>query len=202
MSEMNQEKHTKGSGRLSGIRLVIPFFVVLGLLTVVSFIIPLRPTVSYEEKRELAKFPEFSWSALVSGDYFDDITTWFSDTFPGRQKWVNVSDQMKSLYGYSEITIEGSLEAVGDEIPVADEIPAPTQPEPPVEQETAVEETEGQETTAPAQTEPEETQSAQWGGVDAGENGTVSQGDFVIAQGMDGLGIKIDHGGSFLEGVK
>ena len=66
----------------TGIRLVIPFLVVLAVLTVVSFIIPLRPTQSQMEKRNLAQFPEFSWEALAEGSYFDDITTWFSDTFP------------------------------------------------------------------------------------------------------------------------
>ena len=56
-----------------GIGYVIPFFVVMAVLTVVSFIIPLRPTVSYIEKRSLAEFPEFSMEAFTSGDYFDDF---------------------------------------------------------------------------------------------------------------------------------
>ena len=77
MSEKKQEKEQKDSG----LRLVIPFFVVLAVLTVVSFILPLRPTRSQMEKRNLAEFPAFSVEALVSGDYFDDISTWFSDTF-------------------------------------------------------------------------------------------------------------------------
>lgn len=157
----------KNPDRTPGFKYAIPFLATLGLLTVISFIIPLRPTVSYEEKRELAKFPEFSVEALVSGDYFDDITTWFSDTFPGRQKWVDVSDSMKSLYGYSEITIEGALDTVGDSIPVQMEVPAPTKP---AKQETpAVEETVAEET--PEETEPAGTESTEptgWGGVDAG----------------------------------
>ena len=45
----------------------VPFFVVLIVLTVVAFIIPLRPTRSYNEKRNLAKFPEFSMEALTAG---------------------------------------------------------------------------------------------------------------------------------------
>lgn len=155
----------KAPERTPGFRLVIPFFVVLGLLTVVSFIIPLRPTVSYEEKRELAKFPEFSWSALASGDYFDDITTWFSDTFPGRQRWVDVSDQMKSLYGYSEITIEGSLDSIGDEIPVSMEVP-PEEPEVSAVGETAPAETAAE--TESQETETVSTEPTEWGGVDAG----------------------------------
>lgn len=173
MSEMKHDNNTPESRPQPGIRLVIPFFVVLGLLTVISFIIPLRPTVSYEEKRELAKFPEFSVAALASGSYFDDITTWFSDTFPGRQRWVDVSDQVKSLYGHSDIVIGGSLEAVGDEIPVV------TQPElQPEKPQTPVAETEPGESTPETvpQTEPAATEPTEWGGVDAGNKEDVYLG--------------------------
>ena len=157
----------KNPDRKPGAKLAIPFFVTLGLLTVISFIIPLRPTFSYDEKRELAKFPEFSVSALVSGSYFDDITTWFSDTFPGRQRWVDVSDQMKSLYGYSEITIEGSLDMAGDDIPVSMEQP-PVEPEPPVPEEPQETEAPHETETVPVETTEESTEPTGWGGVDAG----------------------------------
>ena len=168
---MSNEK--KNSDKTPKAKFTIPFFVALGLLTVISFIIPLRPTVSYEEKRELAKFPEFSVSSLVSGNYFDDITTWFSDTFPGRQRWVDLSDQMKSLYGYSEITIAGSLDMTGDEIPVSMENPqedpqipdaekTPEFPEPSETEGQAVAETISEEITE------ESTEPEGWGGVDAG----------------------------------
>ena len=46
-------------------------------MTVVAFLLPLRPKVSETEKRELAKFPEFTWSALWDGSYFAGISTWF-----------------------------------------------------------------------------------------------------------------------------
>ena len=61
------------------------FFLCLTLGMLFSLIIPLRPTYSDVEKRELAKFPEFSFTALVSGRYFKDIDTWFADTFPFRE---------------------------------------------------------------------------------------------------------------------
>ena len=81
---MDQEKNTKRQSP----KLVIPFFAVLAALAVIAAIVPLRPTVSYDEKRELAKFPAFSWEALLSGSFFDDITLWYSDTFPGREGWL------------------------------------------------------------------------------------------------------------------
>lgn len=177
MSEMNHENNKNESqGKLS-VRFAIPFFAVLAVLSVVSFIIPLRPTVSNSEKRELAKFPEFSVEALVSGSYFDDITTWYSDTFPGREQWLNVSTFTKSLHGYSEISIEGSLEPVSDEIPVSMEA-EPTVPEQiPMQTESDGEETLPRETVP--QTEPTETEPEGWGGVDAGENAEISLGTAI-----------------------
>ena len=76
-----------------------PFFVALGLLAVISLIIPLRPSQSVSEKRKLAQFPQFSVSSLLNGDYFDRISLWYSDTFPGRENWIAASSQVKSLYG-------------------------------------------------------------------------------------------------------
>ena len=142
----------------TGVRLVIPFLVTLAVLTAVSFIIPLRPTQSQSEKRNLAQFPEFSWNALVTGDYFDDITLWFSDTFPGRESWLEVSAMTAALHGYSEISIEGDL-------PVMETVPeVPSVYVPP--ETTAPAATEAPEETVPEETE---TQPTEWKGVDAGE---------------------------------
>lgn len=131
--------------------LSLPFFLVLGILTAVSFCIPLRPDFSDSEKRELSKFPEFSVKALVSGDYFDDITLWFSDTFPGREGWISLSQQTANFHGYSEIAIEGPLT-------VSDAVPVQTEPV-----------TTEEETNIPAETSAATTptEEAGWGGVDA-----------------------------------
>lgn len=175
-----------------GIGYAIPFFAALTVLTAVSFIIPLRPTVSYIEKRELAKFPEFSVESLTSGDYFDDISTWFSDTFPGRETWLEVSSFTKGFYGNSDIMIgdeggkfedpvdpDAQTPAVGEtEVPT--ETVDPVQTEPPTEAPTII--LEEEEVTAPP------TPVEQWGGVDAGANevtksGTVIQiGDSLFTQ--------------------
>ena len=98
----------------------VPFFAVLGILTVVSFLIPLRPEVSYSEKRELAKFPEFSFTALADGSYFDDISLWFSDTFPGRETWITLANYDDSLHGYSQISISGELPVTETVPPILD----------------------------------------------------------------------------------
>ena len=77
----------------------IPFFTVLALLTVVAFILPLRPSTSMAEKRTLTAFPEFSAESFWDGSYFDQIGIWFSDTFPGREGMLEVSDRMNAMHG-------------------------------------------------------------------------------------------------------
>lgn len=153
----------------SGLKLVLPFFLVLAVLTVVSFIIPLRPTQSQMEKRNLAEFPEFSWEAITSGSYFDDISTWYSDTFPGRESWLTLSSDIQSLHGYSEIAI--AEDTVLMEAPPEPEPEPVTDPEP-VEEDTDSDETSPEEvTTAPTE--------EQWGGVDAGEGAEIQLGKVI-----------------------
>ena len=166
---------------------VAPFFVAMAMLTVLAFIIPLRPTQSYGEKRNLAKFPEFSVEALASGDYFDGITLWFADTYPGRDTWLSVSAYVEELHGYSDVVIHGELQK-GDEIPTVATKP-PTEP-------TEAVQTEPQETTAATTaptgeaTEPTEetiretieaptTPVEEWGGVDAGDDGEIIFGSVL-----------------------
>ena len=97
-------------------------FVPVTLITAICFIIPLRPTVSESEKRELAKFPEFSFSALASGDYFSDISTWFSDTVPFRDSLMAFNSKIQNFLGTSG-TLVGFNEGVqGDDIPDAPEV--------------------------------------------------------------------------------
>lgn len=56
-----------------------------------------RTTVSELEKRELAKFPEFSWERLADGSLTSDISHWFSDSEPYRDVFMTLSMQIKDL---------------------------------------------------------------------------------------------------------
>lgn len=114
------------------------FFIMLYLGTAIAFAIPLRPSFSPSEKRNLAQFPEFSREALLSGDYFNDINTWFSDTFPFRDFLTQTGTKIKSLYGINSINIHGDVES-GDDIPDTPLEPTSTEKPP--------------ETTAPQTTE-------------------------------------------------
>ena len=95
------------------------FFVVLGLLAVIAWSIPLRPTVSESERRKLEEFPVYETKALFSGEYFRSIENWFSDTFTFREDWISLSDSIKRLFGIHTVAIYGEMPVV-DEIPVTD----------------------------------------------------------------------------------
>ena len=167
---MNEENQKQAR---PGIRRVIPFFLALGIMTAIAFCVPLRPERSMMEKRELEKFPEFSWAALVSGSYFDDITLWFSDTFPGREGWIATASWIQSLHGTSEITIQGDL-------PIPETIPQI--PEPDMEAENIENETQEEtaaETEAPEVTEETVPQETGWGGVDAGHQAEIQLGAVI-----------------------
>ena len=103
------------------------FLLALALMTVFAWCLPLRPTVSEGEKRELEKFPSFSLSALADGSYFSQIGLWFSDTFPGRDRWIGADQAVKRLYGTRDVVIYGTVDTPEEEPePTAAPTPAPT----------------------------------------------------------------------------
>ena len=104
----------------------MPFFIALAVITVIAWLLPLRPTFSDAEKRELDPFPSFSWDALWSGDYFSGIDDWFSDTFTFRDGWMSFSRRFKESYGIMDVAISGEMR-VSDEIPVVPVTPEPTE---------------------------------------------------------------------------
>lgn len=95
------------------------FFTALFAVVVIALIIPLRPIYSEAEKRELAKFPEFSFGEFLSGEYFADIDNWYSDTFPARDFFAELNAAVTNLFGFTDIQIHGEVEK-GDDIPSVD----------------------------------------------------------------------------------
>jgi hypothetical protein len=88
---------------------VAAFGITLGLGLLVSFILPLPPTVSETEKRTLSEFPAFSTKALFDGSYFKGIDLWFSDTFPLRETLITANARIKNLYGIFPVQVHGML---------------------------------------------------------------------------------------------
>ncbi len=87
---------------------------IVGLI--VSMLIPLRPTYSENEKRELTKFPALTASSLADGSFFAGIDTWFADTFPFREAMISAYGGIEDLYGLHTTKVHGKVDD-GDDIP-------------------------------------------------------------------------------------
>lgn len=108
-------KNKNGKNRKTA-RIIITGTLVLAL-TFGAFILPLRPKVSEAEKRPLARFPEFSFSSLFSGEYLSGISSWFSDTVPFRDALVGLNSKIQHILGTATV-LKGFNEAKGgDDIP-------------------------------------------------------------------------------------
>lgn len=118
--------------------------VIVGLLVLVGFlalILP-KPKESEVEKRELASFPEFSVSNLLSGKFTDDLGIYYSDTFPQRDLLVHVSFQLAEQRGirYDDVKIYNGesgapISPAGpDSDPAADQPPFQDGTTPPLQQ--------------------------------------------------------------------
>ena len=59
-----------------------------------------RPFESASENRTLTEFPEFSFESFFSGEYTSQISLWYSDTFPTRERMIEINDFIHSLYGF------------------------------------------------------------------------------------------------------
>ncbi len=86
---------------------------VVGFVTGLLFFA--RPTYSENEKRDLTAFPKFTLSGFLSGDYTNQISLWYSDTYPLREGMIAANSSLQSAYGLrGEQVIAGNE---GDDIP-------------------------------------------------------------------------------------
>ena len=99
---------------------ILVFAVVLGTFAIIGMLMSMRPTVSMSEKRELAKFPDFTIEGLWDGSYFKAIDVWYSDTYPLRETMILAGQKLQSLYGKRDEQI----------IQTGDKNPPPTPEEP------------------------------------------------------------------------
>lgn len=144
---MNKKRVSKGVKAT-----IVSFFVLLFAGACVALYLPLRPTMSESENRELTKFPEFSFAALMDGSYFSGISTWYADTFPFREMFMNANAKIKSFYGIGD-SISGFSDNYAEDIPeVGEDIEPATLPS--KEPDTTVE----KETHTQAHTEKEEVE--------------------------------------------
>ena len=92
----------------------------LSCLFVLGILLPLRPRYSDAEKRELKQFPAFSLQGLFAGSYFRDITSWYQDSYPGKEEWMLLASKTKAFYGLQGEQIYGAAEQIKEEIPTGE----------------------------------------------------------------------------------
>lgn len=95
---------------------VIAFFSFLGVFCLLGFMWFLRPSESALEKRTLTPFPEFTWESFASGEYFSQISLWYSDTYPFRETFLAANNHLKEMWGIRNEQVVGGP-GVGEEIP-------------------------------------------------------------------------------------
>ncbi len=193
---MNRHEDKHSIRREHELELAGPVIVVFMVLTVIAFLLPLRPETSMREKRVLKEFPRFTVESLLNGDYFDGITAWFSDTFPGRETMMEVSDRLSAMHGLNrnEVTLtqpaasndNAALDALLEqaESAAASQQPAPepvTVPEPePEPAPTPQPEPAPSEAVGPTDAD---AVIEDWGGLN-GEDEMRMYGDMVVIDGV------------------
>ena len=114
---MDKAQRKKINGLVRGIK-ILGFGGMLAVMGFIGLLWFARPDTSVVEKRDLAEFPDLTWSAFWDGSYFKDIDTWYADTFPLREGLISGSQTMEHLYGIRSDQIVG-------ETMTADDIPDP-----------------------------------------------------------------------------
>lgn len=112
----NNEKYRIYIMKKAALIKIATFFVMVCVGAVVSMLLPLRPSESIYEKRELTQFPDFSFTEFMNGTYFKNIDLWYADTFPFRDQLILCSEGVDNLYGIRTSMVHGGVVA-GDEIP-------------------------------------------------------------------------------------
>lgn len=115
-TQINRSKNTQKKNRKISFTHARLFFTVLETVFLLGMAIPLRPDKSIDEKRELTKFPTFTFKSFVDGDYFKRISTWYADTFPFRDKLISISKSAENLYGVRDSKMVKRSNKKADEI--------------------------------------------------------------------------------------
>lgn len=176
---------------------VTVFMLFLTVMAVVALYLPNRPSYSELEQRNLTEFPTPTVMGVLNGGFFDEINTWFADTFPGREKFLAAQTKIESLYGFRGSKIVGEV-GTGDEIPDVGQTPEDSSDSQP--QTDPADHPEGADTSAAGA-------DASESGVDGGESsggdssqeepeqpdsGTGSEEDFDDAETLGGLYVNKD----------
>lgn len=92
-------KDKKGFENKTHIVKVLSCTAVLCTFAIVGLCFFARPSYSEAEKRNLTEFPKFTFESFFSGEYFSQISLWYSDTYPFRESMISANSNLQSLYG-------------------------------------------------------------------------------------------------------
>ena len=81
---------------MRGNRILVAFVTVMMTAFVAVFCALPRSIYSELEKRELLRFPDFSWQSLRDGSFTQNVSNWFSDSEPFRDVFMACSMRLKS----------------------------------------------------------------------------------------------------------
>lgn len=81
----------------------ILFFAVLAVLFTVS-LFDTDKTVSERENRALAQMPKFTWQAVADGTFVKDFDTYFADTFPKREQFLQINQKLSAFFSGTRST--------------------------------------------------------------------------------------------------
>ena len=108
---MNRQNSNKKTDSVK----IILFAATMAVFFVIGLAFFLRPTESENEKRKLTEFPKFTISSFLSGEWTNQVSLWYSDTYPMREGMISANSVMESFYGITgEQIISGGN---ADEIP-------------------------------------------------------------------------------------
>jgi hypothetical protein len=119
MNKKEKNQNTRHLRRIWNRRTLKIFSGTFAVLFLFGLLFPLRPSESELEKRQLAGFPAFSFEGLWDGSYFQDLSLWYSDTFPLREQLLSAEAGMENLYGLRDEALYGTTGQTADDIPTA-----------------------------------------------------------------------------------
>lgn len=97
------------------------FVAVMLSLLIIGLAFFARPSYSENEKRSLTKFPKFTVSGFLSGEFTSNVALWYSDTYPLRELMISADSALEGAYGLrQEQIISGGKQ---DEIPDGPMVP-------------------------------------------------------------------------------
>ena len=99
MKEIFNKENTRGFENKAHLFKIISSTALICLFALIGLLFFFRPDTSESENRKLTEFPKFTWSSFISGEYFSQVSLWYSDTYPLREGMISANKDIQSLYG-------------------------------------------------------------------------------------------------------